>query len=110
MKLLLCTALLLSHFASAAPFALAPCPSGSPTPTECRCSVNGGAAVVKPPHTAGSTTYCYCDLAALTGTVSLTLTAVNSWGSSAPRAGSLNMLDYAAPAQLGTISVVPALP
>jgi hypothetical protein len=66
--------------------------------------------VVKGPHVGAGKTWCWCDLAAQNGSVAWTVTPANAWGAPAASSGTVNMIDFAAPAPLGAATVVPVLP
>jgi len=97
--------------AQAAPFAVFPCKAGTPAPSECRMTV-GAVTATTPPHT-GATSgklFCVTDLAGRTGTVTVTAIPANGWGAASAVTGTANMADYAAPATLDAMQVLPTLP
>ena len=111
MRALLALLLAAAGLAQAAPFAVWPCKTGTPAPTECRVKV-GAVSSTTPPHT-GTTSgklFCVSDLSGRTGTLSVEAVAANAWGAAPAVTGTVNMSDFAAPAALDAMQVLPALP
>ena len=112
MKFLIAIALLFTHScAFAAPFAVFPCQSGTPKPTECRMKVGAVSSTV-PPHTGATSgsVFCVVDLTGSTGSVAVTATPANDWGAGPTATGTANMVDFSPPAALGAMQVLPEKP